>query len=112
MSIRSFLRVQQPGRTATNSCLASDRLLSNARSITTGGISLIGCAFLVACANVTFHSDAALTQKTGLKFYQAKPYLLVEYIGAKDNPIKIEVISLPDLEHPTYALYTPGLASH
>src|SRR5712671_1266152 len=64
------------------------------------------------CANVTFHSDAALTQKSGLKFYNSKPYLMVSYTGAKDNPVKVEVISLPDLEHPTYAIYHPGWGSH
>ena len=67
---------------------------------------------LCACANVTFHSDAALTQRTGLKYYTAKPYLLIGPTGNKDAPVKAEIISLPDLEHPTYAIYHPGWGSH
>jgi hypothetical protein len=61
---------------------------------------------------VTFHSDAALKQQTGLKYYTAKPYLLIGPTGNKDAPMKAEIISLPDLEHPTYAIYHPGWGSH
>lgn len=67
---------------------------------------------LTSCANVTFHSDPELTQKTGLKYYTAKPYLLVSRTGNKDNPVKVELIQLPDLEHPNFALYHPGWGSH
>lgn len=78
-----------------------------------GGIFLVGAvSWLTACANVTFHSDAALTQRTGLKYYTAKPYLLIGPTGNKDAPVKAEIISLPDLEHPTYAIYHPGWGSH
>lgn len=67
---------------------------------------------LGSCARVTFHTDPGLKNKTGLKFYTAKPYLLVAYTGAKDNPIKIETINLPDLDNPTYAVYHRGWGSH
>src|SRR5258705_4732278 len=78
-----------------------------------GEIFLVGAVYwLTACANVTFHSDAALTKQTGLKYYTAKPYLLVGPTGNKDAPYKAEIISLPDLEHPTYAVYHPGWGQH
>lgn len=67
---------------------------------------------LSSCANVTFHNDAALKNKTGLKFYNSKPYLLMTYTGSKENPIKTEILSLPDLENPVYAVYHPGWGSH
>jgi hypothetical protein len=72
---------------------------------------------LVSCANVTFHPEANrnspdLNKQTGLKYYTAKPYLLVGPTGNKDAPLKAEIISLPDLEHPTYAIYHPGWGQH
>jgi hypothetical protein len=67
---------------------------------------------VVSCANVTFHSDPELKKETGLKYYTAKPYLLIGPTGNKDAPMKAEIISLPDLENPTYAKYHPGWGSH
>jgi hypothetical protein len=74
---------------------------------------------LASCAQVTFHpgvpgslQQADLATKTGLKYYYAKPYVLVSYTGAKDSPVKIDLVSLPDLEHPTYAVYHPGWGQH
>jgi hypothetical protein len=75
------------------------------------GISLLPI-FLNACANVTFHSDPELKTRTGLQYYISKPYLLVSRTGNKDSPIKVDVIQLPDLEHPVYAVYHPGWGSH
>lgn len=75
----------------------------------------VGCMttlLLPACANVSFHSDPSLQARTGLKYYIAKPYLLVSRTGNKDNPVKIDLIQLPDLEHPNYAVYHPGWGSH
>ncbi len=66
----------------------------------------------LSCANVTFHTDPELTKRTGLKYYTAKPYLLVGPTGNKDAPFKAEIISLPDLEHPTYAIFHPGWGQH
>jgi hypothetical protein len=75
-------------------------------------VALLTTTLLASCAHVTFHTDPELKKKTGLKFYSAKPYLLVSYTGAKDNPIKIETINLPDLDNPTYAVYHRGWGSH
>jgi hypothetical protein len=76
---------------------------------------LVAIAFsltLGGCAGVTFYSDPALTQRTGLKYYIAKPYLLVTRDAAKDAPLKVDVIQLPDLEHPNYGVYKPGWGTH
>ncbi|OYW73533.1 MAG: hypothetical protein B7Z37_21130 [Verrucomicrobia bacterium 12-59-8] len=73
---------------------------------------LAALALLPACAKVTFHTDPQLKHKTGLKFYTSKPYLLVSYTGNKDTPIKIDNISLPDLQNPTYAVYHSGWGTH
>jgi hypothetical protein len=67
---------------------------------------------LGGCAGVTFYSDPELTHKTGLKYYIAKPYLLVTRNATKDTPLKVEVIQLPDLENPNYGVYKPGWGTH
>jgi hypothetical protein len=69
-------------------------------------------SIITGCAGVKFYSDADLTQRTGLKYYVAKPYLLVTRNGAKDTPLKVEVIQLPDLQNPNYAVYKPGWGTH
>lgn len=80
--------------------------------------TLLSAFLLASCANVTFHPEAPnektadLSRQTGLKYYTAKPYLLIGPTGNKDAPMKAEIISLPDLEHPTYAIYHPGWGSH
>ena len=67
---------------------------------------------LASCADVKFYSDPALTQKTGLKFHQPKPYVLVTKTGNKESPTKVEVIYLPDLSTPNFAVYKPGWGKH
>lgn len=68
--------------------------------------------FSSACATVQFIDPTKKDEKNvGLKFYLSKPYLLVSRTGAKDNPIKVEVVYLPDQEHPQYARFRAGLGS-
>jgi hypothetical protein len=103
-------------------------------------IYLMGLLFLLgSCANVKFYSaslnsDGSIKNlnKTGLRVYTAKPYLLVEYNtppdkdtaskadpkAAKDKAAKIDtlmvktsIIYLPDLQNPQYIKLTPGLGS-
>jgi hypothetical protein len=80
--------------------------------------ALLSALLLASCANVTFHPEAPnaggpdLSKQTGLKYYTAKPYLLIGPTGNKEFPLKAEIISLPDLEHPTYAIYHPGWGKH
>jgi len=67
---------------------------------------------LASCSSVEFYKDEALTQKTGLKFYSSKPYLLVTRTGAKEKPIDVAIQYLPNADDPTYARFIPGLGSH
>jgi len=66
----------------------------------------------VGCARVRFYKDEAHTQETGIKYHEARPHLLVVHTGQKDNPVRVELISMPDLEHPRYAVYEPGWGTH
>jgi hypothetical protein len=72
--------------------------------------TLIIC-LLSGCASVRFYSGPDLTQKTGLRFYTLKPYLLVELNSQKDNTVKTTVLYLPDLSNPQYILFKPGIGS-
>lgn len=64
------------------------------------------------CAKVRFFSDSALTTETGLRFYTAKPYLLLARTGAKEKPVDVSVVYLPDLQNPQYAYYRAGLGAN
>jgi hypothetical protein len=88
-----------------------------------GGL-LIATMTLAGCARVAFYSvdtDANGKQpnvskfteetETGVKYYNPKPYLLVARTGAKDKPVEISVIYLPDLAHPNYAKGWTGLGT-
>ena len=95
---------------------------STLRSCSDVVAAIIFALLPASCANVTFHPGVPdgtpggtapdLSKQTGLKYYTAKPYLLVGPTGNKDAPLKAEIISLPDLEHPTYAIYHPGWGQH
>jgi hypothetical protein len=66
---------------------------------------------LVGCAPVKFYSNSELTQKSGLKYYTVKPYLLVERDPATGNILKATVVYMPDLENPQYMVVRDGLGS-
>ncbi len=72
---------------------------------------LVLAAFLASCAGARFFTDEALTQKTGLKYYTAKPYVLVARTESKDKPVEISVVYLPDLAHPVYVQPGSGIGS-
>ncbi|MBI5806258.1 hypothetical protein HZA73_09450 [candidate division TA06 bacterium] len=61
------------------------------------------------CATVKIYSDQSLKTETGLKFYSAKPYLLVEHKASNDTSFRI--VYLPDLSRPQYAKIIPGLGT-
>lgn len=88
------------------------------RTLVSHAIALGGSVLVGGCAHVTFHpqqqrADLPDTSiQTGVKYYNTKPYLLVSYTGSKDTPVSVSQINLPDLEHPVYAIYHPGLGSH
>lgn len=80
--------------------------------------SAIRCATTLAalllfagCAEVKIYKSPDLGEetRTGVPFYVAKPYLLVARTGAKDKPVDVSVIYLPDLSKPLYARLAPGL---
>jgi hypothetical protein len=67
--------------------------------------------FLASCASVEVYKDEALTQKTALRAYTAKPYLLVARTSANAKPIEVSVVYLPDLAHPLFIKPVRGLGS-
>lgn len=74
---------------------------------------LAGLAVLAGgCAGVKFYSDGEVKHETGIRFYTAKPYLLVRRTGAAEKPVEIEIVQLPDLGKPSYAKFKPGWGSH
>jgi hypothetical protein len=64
-----------------------------------------------SCTGVHFYKDEALTQKTGLKYDMAKAYILVSRTEAKDQPVEVSIVYLPDLAHPVFVKPTSGLGS-
>jgi hypothetical protein len=77
-------------------------------------ISFITLAICLSggCASVQIYSKNDLKEKTGLRFYTPKPYLLVEMKSEKDMTVKTSVIFLPDLSDPQYLRIKPGLGSN
>jgi hypothetical protein len=67
--------------------------------------------FLSGCTPVKFYSNAALTEKTGLKYYSVKPYLLVEKEAETEKMTRSTVNYLPDLANPNYMVVNGGLGS-
>ena len=80
------------------------------RAISLFSISLVLC-FISGCASVSFYNSPSLTGKTGLKYYNVKPYLLVEPNATKDNSVKTSIVYLPDLANPQYVAIKPGFGS-
>jgi hypothetical protein len=72
------------------------------------GIAILA---FTGCAPVKFYSNAALTQKSGFKYYSVKPYLQVERDQVTNNIVKATILYLPDLENPQYVAIKDGLGS-
>lgn len=76
-------------------------------------MKVVSICFLVvllsACASVKVYDKDGVN--SGVKFYSAKPYLLVTRTGNKENPVSVDIISLPDLDSPQYAKFKPGYGS-
>jgi hypothetical protein len=72
---------------------------------------LLFLCLLSGCASVNFYTSADLTGKTGLKYYNPKPYLLVESNATKDNSVKTSIVYLPDMANPGYIAIKPGFGS-
>jgi len=71
-------------------------------------IALIALA-TSGCAGLDVYSTPdASGNPTGLKFYTAKPYVLVSR-SAADKPVEVKVVYLPDLANPLYARPRSGI---
>lgn len=77
----------------------------------TGHLALLVLLPLAGCASVTTYTDVRLTNKTGILYYPPKPYLLLTRTSAKDKPNDVQVIYLPDLSQPRYAVMKGGYGS-
>lgn len=71
-------------------------------------LALLAALSLAGCASVTTYTDPTLKTKTGILYYPPKPYLLVARTGAKDKPNDVQVVYLPDLSKPRYAVMHGG----
>lgn len=71
-------------------------------------VSLFSCS----CAGVKLYKDSDLKSQTGLKVYNSKPFLLVEFNSHNDTPLKSSIVFLPDLTQPTYAKVIRGIGSN
>jgi len=75
-------------------------------------VFLIACAQVSACAGVRVYSDPALTRETGVKVFAPKPYLLVARTGAKNSPVQLSIVYLPDTSDVSYIRQQRGWGSN
>jgi hypothetical protein len=64
---------------------------------------------LTGCAHISFHDPINPTRNVGVEYYKPKLYLLVA--KNKDGTTKADILTLPDLAQPRYALLHPGYGS-
>jgi len=64
------------------------------------------------CAGVRVYSDPALTHETGVQVFAPKPYLLVARTGAKNAPVQVSIVYLPDTSHASYIRQQRGWGSN
>ena len=65
-----------------------------------------------ACAGVRVYSDPEFTHETGVKVFAPKPYLLVARTGAKNNPVQLSIVYLPDTSDVSYIRQKRGWGSN
>lgn len=64
--------------------------------------ALLCFILLSGCSPVRIYSNPGLTNKTGIKYYTAKPFLQVEKDLVSNTVVKTTVVYLPDLANPQY----------
>lgn len=75
-------------------------------------VSLLAILLAAGCGHIANYTDPSLKSgKTGILYYPPKPYLLVSRTGAKDKPVEVQVVYLPDLANPRYAVMRSGYGS-
>ncbi len=74
----------------------------------------MGLAIIVlnGCGGVHFYSDNDLKVRTGLRYYTAKPYVLVARVGGNTKPVEVSIVYLPDLAKPQYAKHVKGFGKN
>ena len=77
-----------------------------------GVVLLAGAHAVGGCAGVRVYSDPALTRETGVKVFAPKPYLLVARTGAKNAPVQLSIVYLPDTSDVSYIRQQRGLGSN
>jgi hypothetical protein len=80
------------------------------KTILAAGAVLCFC-FLTGCSPVKIYSNPDLTNKTGIKYYTAKPFLQVEKDQASNSIVKATIVYLPDLANPQYLAIKDGPGS-
>jgi hypothetical protein len=72
------------------------------RSLLNLAVVVASAQVVAACAGVRVYSDPALTHETGVKVFAPKPYLLVARTGARNTPIQLSIVYLPDTADVSY----------
>lgn len=82
------------------------------RKIFWGALTILVVLSTAGCGHIATYTDPALKSgKTGILYYPPKPYLLVARTGSKDKPNDVQVVYLPDLSQPRYAVMKAGYGS-
>ena len=63
---------------------------------------------LCACAQTRVYRDERVSQQTGVRFYDPKPYLAVKRDAICPQKVQASLLLLPDLEHPRYVREKAG----
>ena len=101
-------RSRMPVRTYLSGILAFSK--TRAAFAPSGCLILVGiAAALVGCAHISFHDPRNPGRNIGLEYYKPKLFLLVA--KNKDGTTKADILTLPDLAQPRYALLHPGYGS-
>jgi len=66
----------------------------------------------MGCAGVRVYSDPAMTHETGVRVFAPKPYLLVSRTGARDQPVELSIVYLPDTRDALYIRQQRGWGSN
>ncbi len=74
-------------------------------------LSILGASVFSGCAGVSFYSDKAVKNATGIPIYAPKPFVLVVRTGNKDKPIETSIVYLSDPNNVVYAVPRSGFGS-
>jgi hypothetical protein len=82
------------------------------RTLTRGAAIGALAAITTSCAGVRVYSDPAMRHETGIKVFAPKPYLLVSRTGARDKPVELSIVYLPDTKDALYIKQQRGWGSN